>query len=281
MNEIEQEAIILSAAWDMIDNMVNWAMIVKFDEPLRTVQFETSQHARLFNVLLGDFLSDLRAYKKSPPPFGLRPAPAGACKSDLTFLYYLRQVCAAPHLGPNADVLQLTVEAFADWLETEFVAEAVNLSIVDVVADIPITRWRYIKMCGDIAKHHVARLEANARHLRNLLAACGYEISEQDSYLAIPDFYEWFHTNIFIAHASAIADFLNNIRIAIHEYLRPEFVRAYVRTDRPVDGMYRYDVPSSITEPVARAQYWDAMNRVRAGLYMRPFAVSDFLKTIY
>jgi hypothetical protein len=281
MNETEQEAIILNATWEMIDNMVNWAMIVKYDEPLRNVMFETSQHARLFNILLGDFLSDLKAFKQKPPPFGLRPAPPNARASDLTFLYYLRQICGDPRLGSDVGALREAVEVFATWLEHEFVAEGVNLSSIDVVADIKIQRWRYIKICGDIGKHNIVRLETNASHIRKLVTASGHPISEQDSYLAINDFYEWFHTNIFIAHSSAIADFLNNIRLAIYRYAREEFARAYVRTDAPFEGMYHFDVPSAISEPVARAMYWDLMNRMRRVPFMRPFDISDFLKSIY
>ena len=281
VNAVEQEAIILNAGWEMIDNMVNWAMIVKFDEPLRNVMFESFQHARLCNILLGDFLSDLKAFKQKPPPFGLRPAPSDAVASDLTFLFYLRQVCADPRLGSDVSALHRAVEDFAAWLEHEFTAKGVNLSSVNVVADIKIPRWRYLKICGDIAKHHIARLETNAAHIRRLITASGHPISEQDSYLAINDFYEWFHSNIFIAHASAIADFLNNIRTAIHAYARAEFARAYIRTDRPFEGMYNYDVPSAIAQPIARAMYWDLMNRMRAGLYMQPFAISDYLKSIY
>jgi hypothetical protein len=281
VNETEQEAIILNATWEMIDNMVNWAMIVKFDQPLRSVMFETSQHARLFNILLGDFLSDLKAFKQKPPPFGLRPAPSNARASDRTFLYHLRQVCSDPRLGSDVGALNDAVEAFGTWLEHEFVAEGVNLGSINVVADIKVQRWRYIKICGDIGKHNIVRLESNASHIRKLVTANGHPISEQDSYLAINDFYEWFHTNIFIAHASAIADFLNNIRLAIHLYAREEFARAYVRTDDPFEGAYHFDVPSAISEPVAHAMYWDLMNRVRGKPYMGPFDISDFLKSIH
>jgi hypothetical protein len=79
MNELEQECIILNSAWEMIDGMVNWAMFVKHDRTEPTnVLFETSQHSRLFTILLGDFLSQLRAFKGSPIPLGLRAAPSGA-----------------------------------------------------------------------------------------------------------------------------------------------------------------------------------------------------------
>jgi len=281
VNETEQEAIVLNAAWAMIDDMVNWAMFVKFDEPLRNVLFETSQHARLFNILLGDFLSPLHAFKGKPVPFALPAAPSDARLSDLTFLFYLRRVCEAPRLGSDCGALADTIERFSVWLEAEFVAEGVNLADIDVVADVRIQRGRYLKICGDIAKHNMTRLESNVSHIRRALAENGHTISEQDGYLAIAGFYEWFHENIFLAHASVIADFLHSIRIGIHTYLRAEFARAYRRTDVPFEGFYQFDVPAAITEPVARAMYWDAMNRMRAGLYMRPFAISETLKTLY
>lgn len=280
MNETEQEAIILNTAWGMIDDMVNWAMIVRRDEPLREVMFVTSEHARLFNILLGDFLSSLKAFKGKPPPFGLRPPPPGARHSDLTFLYYLRQICREPHLGSRAEELEHAVESFGLWLEREIVAEGVNLSSIDVVTDLRIQRLNYIRICGNIGKHNIARLENNASLLRNLISNSGHPITEQDSYLALSDFYEWFHGDIFLAHASAVADFLNNIRIAIHHYAMEEFARAYRRTDDPMRGMYHFDVPATISQPAAIAMYWDLMNRVRSGLFMQEFAVSDFFKSI-
>src|SRR5215218_1142153 len=44
-----------------------------------------------------------------------------------------------------------------------------------------------------------------------------------DALLALADFYEKFHTDILNYHASTIAEFLNNIRWGIYEYLQPEF----------------------------------------------------------
>jgi hypothetical protein len=79
MNEIEQECIILNSVWEMIDGMVNWAMFVKHDRTEPTnMMFETSQHNRLFIILLGDFLSQLRVFKGQPIPLGLSPAPSNA-----------------------------------------------------------------------------------------------------------------------------------------------------------------------------------------------------------
>src|SRR5208337_1731943 len=166
MNEIERESIILNSAWEMIDGMVNWAMFVKDDRTApANLMFETGQHSRLFIILLGDFLSEIRAFKGGPVPLGLKTAPPNARPSDLTFIFHLRQVCADPKLGEDATGLGERIEAFANWLEGEFVAPSVNLHAIGVVADLRVARYRYIKMCGDIAKHHLARLATNVSHL--------------------------------------------------------------------------------------------------------------------
>jgi hypothetical protein len=194
MNDIEREAIILNSAWRMIDGMVNWAMFVKNDRTEPTnLMFKTGQHQRLFIILLGDFLSEIRAFKNEPMPLGLNTAPSNARPSDLTFLFHLRQVCAAPKLGGDATGLSAATEAFTDWLEGDFIASSVNLHAIDIVADLRVARYRYIKMCGDIAKHNLARLATNVGHLRKLLEASGHAVSEQEAYLAIESFFEWFH----------------------------------------------------------------------------------------
>jgi hypothetical protein len=209
MTEVEQECIILNSVWQMIDDMVNWAMFVKHDRTEPTnMMFQTGQHSRLFIILLGDFLSELRAFKKQPIPLGLRPPPSNARPSDLTFLYYLRQVCGNPQLASKASDLQTCTEAFATWLEDEFVASRVNLPAINVVADLRTSRYRYLKVCGDIAKHNLARLATNVGHIRKLLDASGHPVSEQDSYLAVENFFEWFHGDIFSYHSSQIAEFL-------------------------------------------------------------------------
>jgi len=284
MNEVERESIILNSAWEMIDGMVNWAIFVKNDctEPTN-LMFETSQHARLFTILLGDFLSQIRAFRGDPMPLGLRSVPHNARPSDLSFIFHLRQVVADPKLGVDATGLGERIEAFAEWLEGDFVAPDVDLGAIEVVADLRVARYRYLKMCGDIAKHNLARLATNVGHLRNLLAAGGHVVSEQEAYLAIENFFEWFHENIFIYHSNQIAEFLNNIRWAIFEYLQPEFQRSWHLTENatPNFPMYSYHVPAEITQPVARSMYWDVMNRVRAMPIVHRFVVSDSLKQRY
>jgi len=284
MNDIEREAIILSAAWEMIDGMVNWAIFVKNDRTESTnLLFGNGQHARLFIILLGDFLSQINAFKREPVPLGLKPVPSNARLSDQTFLYHLRQVCADPKLGTDASPLREIVEAFADWLEREFTVRGVNLGDIDLVADLRITRIRYLKMCGDIAKHNLARLATNVGHLRKMLEAVKPDVSEQDAYIAVEGFFEWFQNNIFLYHSNQIAEFLNNIRWSIYNYLQPEFRRSWYLTDRatPDFPIYSYRMPPDIIEPVARAMYWKLMNRSRSQPYVQRFVVDEFLKCRY
>jgi hypothetical protein len=285
MNEIEQECIILNSAWEMVDGMVNWAMFVKHDRTEPTnMMFETSGHAQLFNILLGDFLSELRAFKRQPVPLGLKAAPSGARPTDLTFLYYLRQVYADPKLGTDVAGLTEVTEDFARWLEGEIVAQGVNLPDIDVVADIRVPRYRYLKICGDVAKHSLGRLAGNVKHIRRrLLAASGNPVSEQEGYLAVHNFFEWFHRDIFIYHSSVIAEFLNNIRWEIFGYLQPEYTRSWHLQEILSGGLtkYGYDYPVACSEPMARAMYWELMNRVRAKPWVQRFVISDSFKRYY
>ena len=284
MNEIEREAVILNSAWTMIDGMVNWAIFVrtKLDEPTN-LMFKDRGHQLVFVILLRDFLSQVHARGNQPVPLGLRRTPQDACPADRTFLFHLRQVCELPQLGAHAIELRQAVEAFAEWLEEEFDAQEVWLPDIDVQADLRIARYRYITMCGDIAKHHLGRLSVNARHIQDLLRQADRDIDEQMSYLAVENFFQWFFDNIFLYHSSQIAEFLNNIRWAIFRYLQPEFARAYHLTEdaTPDFHAYSYHVPEAINQPIARAMYWDVMNRVRQEPRMPRFIIHEVHKRRY
>lgn len=284
MNDTERESIILNSAWEMIDGMVNWAIFEKTDKTeLSNLWFPTAQHRQLFLILLADFLSQTRGYSGRPIPLGLLEPPSGARPSDLTFLFHLRQVCANPVLGSNVAGLRGAVEAFAEWLERDFLTKGVNLHGIDVVVDLTVSRLQYIRICGDIAKHNLARLEANTKRLRDLMANAGHPITESQGYLAIPTFNEWFADNIFIYHASHIAELLNNIRWEIYEYLQPEFRRSWHRKEgwSEMSPMYGYHVPPAIGEEIALAMYWDAMNRSRSRPYVQRFMIPAYAKTEY
>ena len=276
MNVTERETIILNTAWQHIDGMVNRAMLTGFRNTESTTLLpHTREHALLFLIRLRDFLSQVGSVRDDSNPFELRRAPINACPTDRTYIFHLRQVCNTPCLGKSVEQLGHHTEAFADWLEGSFQADSVNLADIDLDADLRVERYRYLQMCGDIAKHSLPRLSVNARHLRRLLEEAGHKITEEQSYLAIPNFFSWFFDDCFNYSLSRIAEYLNEIRWAIFEYLQPEFRRAWYRID---DVAYGYRILGEIERPVARAIYWELMNRVRAEPWIPRFTVTQYLK---
>lgn len=252
--------------------MVNWAMFSKNDlvEPT-TLFFESREHAKLFIILLTDFLS------KTSSTHGLLSVPSDAQGADLTFLFHLRQVCQNPQLGKDATELSNTVETFACWLEKKFTSNGVNLTSIDVIADLEINRFRYIKMCGNIAKHNLDRLTRNIEDFQSLLKAAGHEVSIQNAYLATGDYFTWFFDDVFLFHSNYIVEFLNDIRWDVFEYLHPAYERSWYPRTR-FRGDYGYNLPESIVNPFAQAMYWDLMNRVRRKPYMSRFVVDKSFK---
>jgi len=279
-SETEQEAIILNAIWGMINDMVNYETFVKNERTSDVVMmFSTSTHMRLFNVLLVDFLSQPQARQGGAIPFDLPKPPTNARQSDLTHLFYLRQICAAPKLGSNASMIAGPLNVFSDWLEAEAVVENVWLPSINTELDFKIGRLQFIKICGDISKHNFLRLSQNVKRLRKALEDNGHAIDDGQAYLVLPEFYEWFHRDIFAYHSSTIAEHLNNLRLGIFSYLQPEFARAYHEVEpRP---MYRFHIPSAIKDSLAQEMYWELMNMVRARPYMPKFEVSPYVKMRY
>lgn len=280
LSKLEQEAVILNAVWDSIDAFVNRAMFVDMKTLHDTnVMFEDSTHATLFNILLGDFLSQPQSKGNKPLPFDLPAPPSGTTASNLTYLYYLREVAAAPQLGPDPRELIAHVEGFGKWLEDSTFVKDVWFGNIEVKADIKIQRCEYLKICGDIAKHNFARLQSNVRKIRNILDANGVKIDESQGFLALQDFYEWFHDDLFLYHSSVISEFLNNIRWSIFRYLQPEYKRAYKADNSdPSFPKYKFDIPAGIQDQLSRSMYWDLMNRVRGTPCMPEFTVSDGFK---
>lgn len=277
-NATEQEVIILKAAWDMIDGMVNWEMFARPSEEVKDVALlpSTSTHQRLFNILLLDFLTT-----PNVASFDLPPAPNGGTASDKSYLHYISRIGIAPELGPvGGRILTEAVDAFVQWLEADCTVEGVWLPSINMEVNITLKRIQFIKICGNIAKHSFAGLSWNSKEIAEILAANGVAVNDDQRFLVIPEFYDWFHRDIMNYHISAIAEFLNNIRYGIYEYLKPEFERSYEKN--PEDPIrYTYKLPKAVSRELPRSMYWDLMNAVRAGLKMPKFEVTPYLKMRY
>jgi hypothetical protein len=276
-SQAEQEVIVLKAAWELISDMVNYEIFVPLANTKETSLLpNTVTHKRLFNILLLDFLSTPNAAS-----FGLQTPPEGSALSDKTYLYYLRRIANEPQLNPSdGDLIAGPVEAFAQWLEAECFVEDVWLPSIDVKTDLRVKRIQFLRICGNIAKHNFASMSRNSKEIAAILEENGVSIDRDQRYLVIPDFYDWFHTNILSYHMSAIAEFLNNIRWGLYDYLRPEFMRSSTR-DVPNPVMNHYEIPPNIHRPLGRTMYWDLMNEVRSKPHIPRFEVDRYLKMRY
>lgn len=272
---IEQEAILLKAVWDMIDDMVNFEI---FQYPVTSrptnLLFESGSHKRVFAILLADFLAQP---KPSALPFAFAPSGQASRETDRTYLFYLEAIGRQPQLGPDASGLAAAASAFADWLNAECYCPAVWLSELDLSLDLRVSRIWLLKVVGDANKHNFSRLGERVKQIRKMLARHGHDIDEGRVYRTLPDFHHWFYRDVFSYHASTIAEFLDQIRRALFDYLSPEYARAWRRGDR-FDGDYSFDVPTEIRDPLALGMYWDLMNLKRGGLAFPAFKVSPYLK---
>jgi hypothetical protein len=275
--QTELEVIVLKIVWDSIDEMVNYEV---FEKPASiedvTLTFSSMTHRRLFNILLVDFLSQPREW-----PFGLTMPSADVPSSERSILFHLKRVCSSPQLSPgNGILISSPLDVFVQWLETECHVEKVWLPSINVETPISVKRLKFIKICGNIAKHSFGRLSSNVGEICEILRANGSPIDRDEGYLVLPDFYEWFHNNVFTYHSSALAEFLNNLRWGLYEYLQPEYSRSFSKDELP-SIEYRYSYPPNCVNPIARSMYWDLMNAVRSKPYMPRFEVTRYLKMRY
>lgn len=267
LSPLEGEVVLLKATWDLIGEAAN-ATVFKVTgiDPDSQIRFDSSLHQKFFSIVLVDFLSETD-----------RDAPL---KSE-TLLAGLRKVAATPLLSlPSSTAeLALAVEDFASWLEQEVQVEA-WLPSIDKQITFALTRSKFIRICGNLSKHSFLRTFRVAKELRALLAAAGESTSLEEASLALDDFYERFHTDILNYHSSTIAEFLNNIRWGVYQYLRPEFERSFA-WDATNPTLHGYDIPEGLHSAYARTAYWDLMNEVMTQPSMRRFKVTRWLKLRY
>lgn len=267
MNDIEEEAILLKAVTELVDSMVNRQLFELLgSDPDCNVLFHTNLHQKFFNIVLADFLS--KTDKK-------------ASVRSTSYLGALKAITDAPHLSSSdsAELLKSSTTAFIDWLNQEVEVDAWMPSI-DRQVKLKLSRLSFLKMCGHISKHNFLRSLGVAEELQETLAKAGVLVTRDDALSALTDFYDRFHNDILNYHASTITEFLNDIRWGIYHYLQPEFQRSIVWESKD-PPMYRYTLPTGISENFAKGCYWELMNDVRSPPYIPRFKVTKWLKLRY
>lgn len=282
MNKLERETIILNAVCHLIDDMLNRAMVVEEWSPdWSNIMFRTDVHARLFNILLGDFLSIPNPKKRGLLPFGLPPPAADANGSQRTYLHFLKAVCDEPQLGSASPQLTDAVHAFASWLEGDTFIEKVWFPSMDLEMDMTIQRIKALKMTGDIGKHNFTRLEGVVKSFQSTLESNGHAKSMEQCYLALPEFQDWFHRHAFAYQSSQIAEFLSSIVWEVHLYLRPEYDRSTIFwfDEKMQMQRYRFETPDGLDDAFATAMHWDLMNLIQRRPYLPRFIAGDNMKS--
>jgi hypothetical protein len=269
LSKIEQEVVLLTAVKELIDSVVNFEMFSLIgSDPDSQILFKSSVHQRFFNIVLVDFLSPTDKDKRAPI-------------KQISYVGALKEIANTPcfNVDNSVDPLGEATRQFAEWLEQKIEVD-VWLPSIGKTTRLHIDRVCFLKMCGNISKHNFLRCVGVAIQLQKALTASGVPVVIEDALVALADFYGRFHSDILNYHSSTIAEFLNNIRWGIYDYLQPEFQRSIVwETGEP--PKYRYAYPSALTAPLAKHCYWGLMNEVRTPPYIRRFEVTKWLKLRY
>jgi hypothetical protein len=265
---VEKEVIFLKAITELIDSMVNCEMFdLSDDETDCKVCFQSVTHQKYFNTILLDFLS--RPEKKA---LGENQSYLGATKA----------ICQSPNFNINNSVenLTITTQEFIDWIEQEVQVEILAPSI-DTETTLSLTRIEFIKICGNSIRHNFSRLSGVVNELIGIFKRNSLSVTFEDALLVLDDFYQRFHYDLLNNHGSTIAEFLNNIRWGIHEYLQPEFQQSIVYEGTEQPQTYNYTYPEKLNDAFAKNCYWDLMNEVGSAPEIRKFQVTRYLKMRY
>ncbi len=260
---VEEEVICLKAVKELIDEMVNSEIIEIFHEdPDFSIRFKSMTHQKYFSIILVEFLSctDKKLLGKK-----------------VSFLGALQSICECPNF--NQDFIQelaTSTQNFNAWLEKKVKVKDLWFPSINKKTNLSIERKAFIKICGNISKHNFTRLSGVVKDLIKIFEENEMILEKEDALLILGEFYEWFHDNILNYHSSAIAEFLNNIRLGIYEYLQYEFSQSIV-----CSGGDGYTIPKGINNKFARNCYWDLMNDIKSKPPMNKFKVTRYLKKRY
>lgn len=264
----ECEVITLKAVFEMINDMVNHEVMMFSSNSSETeIRFKTATHMAYFNILLVDFLS----------------VPKEFFQEEKTYLDRLLDICKNPLLTGQIDTLKKAVEGFCEWLQQPITIERTWFPNVNLEVDLTIQRRDFILICGNMGKHNFTQQTRQAKKLLRALEDNGHSVALDKCLMALPDFYEQFHRDILVYRASTIAEFLNNIRWGIYEYVSTErsscvshFYDKEIAAER-----YEYAYPAEVKSELGKAYYWNLMNDVIRKPHVHRFEVSKYAKMRY
>lgn len=272
LSDIEKEISILLSVRQAIQSMVNRGLLsISDDHENMTIRPNDYTHAKLFGILLVDFISPTN------PIFG----------THQSYLDALELICNNPHFN-NTNSIQFLKEAvseFKEWLSHDTVFDKIWLGSIEQELDLTMKREEFLRICGDISKHNILRLSRTVQRILRILRRSNPEIQIADAYKAIDDFYEWFQNDIFLYHLTKLSELLNNISWGIQDYLAYQYSLSYTidpEKSRQLNAVfYFYKIPETVTSELGRFYFWDLMNEIRAQPYIPRFKAWSVLEKRY
>lgn len=266
--ETEKEVLILLATLESIDSFVNYEVLDLNHNGLDSeIRFKSATHQKFFNIMFLDFLT-LKIFGPNEP-----------C------IEAVQTVVKSPCFNRANSIsdLSLAVEQLLAWLEQDVRlihrgdTRMFWFPSIDREIALSIKRKEFIKICGTISKHNRLGLTRQAEIIKKIFERNKVILELTEALLVMEDFYQHFHDDIFNYHSSTIAEFLNNVRLGVHDYLQPEYHHSYV-----YEGgeflKYRFTYPANVKSAYGKTCYWDLMNKIRAKPYMPKFLVTEWLK---
>lgn len=272
-NEVEKEILLLHSITNIIDSIINHLTLkcVTTQSGKQQIWFKNYIEEDYFNIIMADLLSN-------------NVSKAFNINKKLHYIELLKEICDAPNFNVESSVNELktaTLE-FLNWLNTEIIIENMWFPSIEINCDFKILRKDLVLISGNTQKHSLLNLTIIAKKLQAIFKDNGYDIDETQSMFVIEDFDNWIHGDgeIFSCYASVLSKYLNDIRVGIHNYLYPEYKRAYRVLDIQ-NRRYEYIYPSTVTHPLVRNYYWDLMNKIKSGYIFEKFDILESLKNIY
>ena len=265
----EFEVIGLCIATEALGDIANRALLdlrsVSSDPWEVEVYFHTGIHQEIFLIRLLDFIKE----KSDSSLTGV----SGSC------LDVLKSACTTKSFDIDGSVQALgaPIMELEKWFSQKSQIK-IWLPTLDTEATIDVSRLEFLKISGNHSKHNLSRLTAVSRDVANMLSTHGYSVSPDMIPLALDDFRENLHGNLFVYYGTWLAELINNIRWGIQNYLMPTFSWAY--TPDPTGGvMYDYKYPNGIDGKVPRLWFWRLMNNIRSRPYLEQFTGVSYLKS--
>lgn len=234
----------------------------------QNISFKSRIAQRYYYLSLIDFLSDMDSSFK-------------LTKDKCTVLDGMLQISSNPQIGYKKDIktLRTTLRRFEKWIGKEVHVQKFWSPKINRETTLLLSRFDMIKICANMSKHGILMLGGIALDTQAIFQNSKKAISFSEAILCLEDFYEKFHNDILIYHASYIAEMLLDIRLAINDYLTPIY-QNHLRNKEGVNdiSLYEYKMPKDIKNDTIKVLFWDTMNSIRSGQKIRSMKTWQYLK---